>query len=141
MELSSRSLQHSSVESRSDEEPDAFSQESVGTGSSSRQEATGGFSSAQSTPTRVAALQSDRFDYAFRACMLGDAQSGKRALAHSLVYGKYSKQAALQDSVLNQMCGYVGIFFHFGLADRAAQHQLDGHDHVGRQRYHQNPVV
>ncbi len=100
----SRSRSQLSLESMSDEDSgEAISHDSQGPGSSSRAES--GSLSAQTTPARSAAALADRFDFAFRCCFLGDSQSWKRQLAHSLTYAKYSKQAALQDALLDQLCG------------------------------------
>ncbi len=58
-----------------------------------------------STPTRHNAALSDKFEFAFRACLLGDAQSCKKLWNHSIVYGKYSHAAALEDAILEQASG------------------------------------
>jgi hypothetical protein len=51
-------------------------------------------------------LKSDHFDFAYRVGFLGDANSGKRKLAHNLMYGsKISKDINRQDTVLEQMSG------------------------------------
>lgn len=57
------------------------------------------------TPTRHATALSDKFDFAFRCSLLGDTNSMKRQWAHSVAYGKYSKAAAMEDSILEQACG------------------------------------
>ena len=106
--LSSSSLQQS-AESRSEEDSEHASE---GSASSGRGEQASS-SSTNNTPTRTPKTPSDKFDCAFRVALLGDAQSWKRQFVHSLVYGKYSKEASQQDSFMEQTTGYKLFFFFF----------------------------
>jgi hypothetical protein len=61
--------------------------------------------SVANTPTKQLSAQSDKFDFAFRCVLLGNAASFKRQWVHLLAYGKYSKEAAIQDALLEQAAG------------------------------------
>jgi hypothetical protein len=54
-------------------------------------------------------------DCALRMCMLGDSNSDKRRLLHSIAMQNSHKVASLQDALFESLCGYVLVLLLVGI--------------------------